>query len=188
MSKLFKQNIRASCIGLRKQISITEQNRASEMICERICALSDYHAAQRVALYRAIDGEINLDKLWLSSIQCCYFPVIQDDKTLIFLPAASNTVFYKNKFGILEPDISRTFARRPNQLDIIFLPLVAFDEYGTRMGMGGGFYDRTLANERPSLLIGVGYEFQRQSFIEPAVWDVPLAAVITEAHTYWSKK
>ena len=187
MTKLSKQNLRASCIGLRKQVSITEQNRVSALICERIRGLSSYRAAKHIALYQAVNGEIDLSQLRLSPTHNCYFPVIQDDKTLIFLPATSTTVFYKNKFGILEPNVLRAFARRPNQLDIIFLPLVAFDEYGTRMGMGGGFYDRTLANERPSLLIGVGYEFQRQSFIEPAAWDVPLAAVITEAHTYWSK-
>ena len=187
MTKLSRQSLRASCIDLRKQLCTTEQSQASALICKRIRGLSSYRAAKHIALYQAVNGEINLSELRLSPTHRCYFPVIQDDNTLIFLPATSSTVFYKNKFGILEPDVLRTFARRPHQLDIIFLPLVAFDEYGTRMGMGGGFYDRTLANERSSLLIGVGYECQRQSFIEPAVWDVPLAAVITEAHTYWSK-
>ena len=55
------------------------------------------------------------------------------------------------------------------------------------MGMGKGYYDRTLGNHRPKSLIGVAYEFQRQTFIEPQNWDVPLTAIITEQQMYWSR-
>lgn len=175
-------------IALRKQLSLKQQQKASHVICERIRSLPDYHKAQRIALYRAVKGEVNLDELWIiSNTQRFYFPVIQLDKTLQFLPATPHTTFITNTFGILEPDVDMTLAIAPQSLDILLLPLVAFDEYGTRIGMGGGFYDRTLANERPPLLIGVGYEFQRQSFIEPAAWDISLTAVVTEARIDWSK-
>lgn len=188
MTDSFKQSLRRVTIALRKQVSIAEQQQASRMVCEQIRALPEYGKAKRIALYRAVNGEINLDDLWMSKTHHCYFPVMQPDKTLQFLPATQSTPFIKNKFGMLQPDVSATFAVAPLALDIIFLPLVAFDEYGTRVGMGAGFYDRTLANERPSLLIGVGYEFQRQLFIEPAAWDISLTAVITQAHIYWSKR
>ena len=109
------------------------------------------------------------------------------DQTLSFLPVTYDTIFYKNRFGIAEPVVEDELAIMPEQLDIIFLPLVAFDEHGTRLGMGGGYYDRTLAHHRPTLLIGAAYEFQRQAWIEREAWDVPLAAIITEQTIYWSK-
>ena len=177
MTDSFKYSLRMSCTRLRKQLSAADQAKASAAVCEQIRALPNYPRAKRIALYRAVNGEIDLDELWQSKTHTCCFPVIKEDKTLLFL----------NKFGILEPNSSRTLAVALSQIDIMFLPLVAFDEHGTRIGMGGGFYDRTLADERPPLLVGVAYEFQRQLFIEPATWDVPLTAIITQCNTYWRK-
>ena len=65
--------------------------------------------------------------------------------------------------------------------------MVAFDNYGTRIGMGAGYYDRTLAPHLCKLLIGVAYEFQRMEFIEPKAWDVQLDVVITERNVYRTK-
>ena len=187
MTKSFKQQLRVSYQDKRKQMSLAAKNNASIAICERVAALDAYRFAKRVALYRAVQNEINLDQLWLSQDRTFYFPVMQENKTLLFLPATSPTDFSENKFGILEPHVSRTLAVTPSQLDIMLIPLVAFDEHGTRIGMGGGFYDRALMNVRTPLLVGVAYEFQRQAYIEPDPWDVPLNVVITEQQTYWSK-
>ena len=187
MTKSFKQQLRITCQSKRKQIPVAAKKNAEIAVCERIAALDAYRFAKRVALYRAVQDEINLDELWPSQDRTYYFPVMQENKTLLFLPATSQTDFSKNKFGILEPNVSKTLAVTPSQVDMMLLPLVAFDEHGTRIGMGGGFYDRTLMNERSPLLVGVAYEFQRQAFIEPDPWDVPLNLVITEHHTYWSK-
>ena len=65
--------------------------------------------------------------------------------------------------------------------------MVAFDIHGTRIGMGKGYYDKTLATVRPKLLVGVAYEFQRLAFISPQIWDVKLDAIITEKNIYWSQ-
>lgn len=179
-----KQTLRIRCQTLRKQLSPEEQAKASASVCERIQALSHYQKAQRIAIYHAAQGEIDLSGL---QNKIRYFPVMKADRTLSFVPVTTETVFYKNSVGITEPDVKHELAILPEHLDIIFLPLVAFDEHGTRLGMGGGYYDRTLAHNRPPLLIGVAHEFQRQAFIEPQPWDVPLALVITECNTYWSK-
>ena len=180
-----KQSLRALCLTRRKQLSCAEQAAASETVCEQIKTLECYQNATHIAIYHAVNGEIDLTRLQGKTI--C-FPVMQADQTLLFLPVTQHTVFYKNRFGIPEPDIKPELALSPSQLDLIFLPLVAFDEHGTRLGMGGGYYDRTLAHHRPpALLIGVGYDFQRQDVMKRQSWDVPVAAVITERHIYWSK-
>lgn len=179
-----KQALRTHYLTMRKKLSLAEQLSASEKVCGRIRAQAEYQTAKHIAIYHAVNGEISLSSL---QDKACYFPVINADQTLSFLPVTAETVFHKNRFGIPEPDVKRELALMPEQLDIIFMPLVAFDEHGTRIGMGAGFYDRTLAHHRSPLLIGVAYEFQRQSFIEPNAWDVPLSGVITEQSTYWSK-
>lgn len=182
-----KQALRTHCLRHRKQLSLAERMSASNSICARIATLDQYQKATRIALYSAVNGEIDLSSLVLLPTQTAYYPVMNADRMLSFLPVTPKTVFIKNQFGIPEPDVKRERAITPERLDIIFLPLVAFDEHGTRLGLGGGYYDRTLARGQPALLIGVAYEFQRQSFIEREAWDVPLTAVMTQQTTYWSK-
>lgn len=102
-----------------------------------------------------------------------------------FAPVSPDSRFQPNCFGIPEPVHRRTDRRSANQLDMILLPLVAFDAAGHRIGMGGGFYDRTLAftkRRRPwrrPLLIGLAYDFQQVARIKDNPWDVALDAIAT---------
>lgn len=188
MTDRFKQAIRLSCQQVRKKLPLEYQHTVSSKICARIRKLEQYRYAKRIALYQAINGEIDLHNLWRSAPlhgKYCYFPALKDDYSLAFLPATPSSSFTKNRYGINEPDISKEHAINPEELDIIFIPLVAFDKQGTRIGMGAGYYDRSLANCRKPLLVGVAYEFQRLSYIEPSSWDVPLSVIITEKNSYW---
>ena len=190
MADQFRQALRQTCRQVREKLSSTYQRDASNQICAHIRKLDPYRYAKRIALYQAINGEIDLESLWRSAPKqgkYCYFPVLNENETLSFLPATPASTFHKNRFGIEEPVIGQEHALTPDQLDLMFIPLVAFDKKGTRLGMGAGYYDRTLALSRPPLLVGVAYEFQRQSFIEAQAWDIPLNVVITEHATYWSE-
>ncbi len=190
MADRFKQALRLTCQQIRKRLSPSYQQRASWQICTNVRKLDQYRCAKRIALYYSVSGEINLSSLWQSAPlqgKYCYFPALNDNRTLSFLPAMPSTPFKKNHYGIEEPDVARELAIPPEQLDVMLIPLVAFDSRGTRLGMGAGYYDRTLAQLRPQLLVGVAYEFQRQSFIEAGTFDVPLDVVVTEHATYWRK-
>ncbi|KTD65567.1 5-formyltetrahydrofolate cyclo-ligase [Legionella spiritensis] len=175
---------------IRKHLTPSFQQKASSQVCARIKQLNQYRFARRIALYHPAGGEIDLGGIWRTAPlhgKFCYFPALKPDKTLSFLPATPATPFRENRYAIAEPDVDAALAISPREIDIIFLPLVAFDEYGTRLGMGAGYYDRTLAEENHPLLIGVAYEFQRQSYIIPQAWDIPVHAVMTQRTTYWSK-
>lgn len=92
-----------------------------------------------------------------------------------------------NKYRILEPEYTDIFPVA--QLDLVILPLVGFDMRGNRLGVGGGYYDRSFAfklqnMENPPLLYGLAYDFQRQQTIPKDEWDVPLNGVITEKNIY----
>ncbi len=186
----FKNILRKSYKQVRRHLPIAYQQAASNKVCQQINAIHQYRYAKTIALYHAVNGEIDLNELWRSAPyqgKFCYFPVLNDDQSLSFLPATPATPFKTNQFNIPGPDVSREMAIPAMELDLIFMPLVGFDMMGTRLGMGAGYYDRTLAGENHPLLIGVAYDFQRSDFLKPQSWDVPMTAIITPKHQYWSE-
>ncbi|MFT4059008.1 MAG: 5-formyltetrahydrofolate cyclo-ligase [Legionella sp.] len=184
-----KKAIRDTMKQIRSKISLSYRATASNQICARIRTLEQYRYAKKIALYFAINNEIDLDGIWSSAPlqgKFCYFPAInQDNLTLSFLPATPATPFKKNRFGIPEPDVSFDLAIPVEELDLILMPLVAFDVRCTRLGMGAGFYDRTFKNKTNCTLFGVAYQFQRVDYIQTHPWDIPLDAVITQRAIYW---
>lgn len=102
--------------------------------------------------------------------------------------AADRPHLRPNRFGIPEPAGTTVF--RARQLDLLLMPLVGFDTAGHRLGMGGGFYDATLAymrqrrHWRKPRLIGVAFECQRVTALPHDPWDMPLDAVLTEKRLY----
>jgi 5-formyltetrahydrofolate cyclo-ligase len=84
-----------------------------------------------------------------------------------------------NRYGIGEP----VALARPPRLDLVVLPLVAFDAQGRRLGMGGGYYDRRLARARATrrpLRVGYAFALQEVASVPAAAHDVALDAVVTE--------
>jgi 5-formyltetrahydrofolate cyclo-ligase len=146
--------------------------------------------AGRIACYLANDGEIETDELieatWQRR-QSVYLPILSPlQNSLYFAPFDADSQLVCNRYGIAEPVHSATHWLRAPQLDVVLLPLVAFDDAGNRLGMGGGFYDRTLAflqhreHRRKPVLIGLAHELQRVETLAAQNWDIPLDAIATE--------
>jgi len=140
--------------------------------------------AKRFALYAASDGEIDtsdlIDRLLASGRQVA-LPVVLPDRLLAFYRYTAKTRLVRNRYGILEPDTRSTPSVAVRGLDVVFMPLVAFDENGHRLGMGGGFYDATFGRlPRRPVLIGLAHALQGVARLEPRDWDIPLDAVVTE--------
>ena len=190
MTDPVKKALRETMKQIRAKASVSYRATASNQICTRIRSLEQYRYAKRIALYFAVNGEVDLNALWSSAPlqgKFCYFPTLNEDRSaLSFLPATPATPFKKNHYGIPEPDVSMDSALPAEELDLILMPLVAFDVHCTRLGMGAGYYDKTFKEKSSSsLLCGVAYQFQRVDFIQPNVWDIPLDAVITQRAIYW---
>jgi 5-formyltetrahydrofolate cyclo-ligase len=101
-----KQSMRKRCRELRKALSLSYQKQASQEICTRIFKLSLYQQAQHIALYCPIQNEVDLSYVCQKAFRqgkYCYFPVITEDSTLLFVRTTPQTPFKKNRFGILEP-------------------------------------------------------------------------------------
>ena len=148
--------------------------------------------AQRIACYLANDGEIDLAPVvaFLRNLgREVLLPALHDDG-LWFFPYSADTPMKDNRFGIPEPCLPPRVRCPARELDVVLMPLVAVDSSGNRLGMGGGYYDRTFSYlkarsvwKRP-LLIGVAYEFQRVARLPTQPWDIPLHALATEKQLY----
>ncbi|WP_156181447.1 5-formyltetrahydrofolate cyclo-ligase [Halomonas sp. PR-M31] len=177
----------------RRSLSKREQRLASLALCNQLRRLPEVQRARRIALYLPNDAEIDATPLldWFQHRGAkTYLPVLRplSDNRLWFVHYHSNTPMVSNRFGIREPD-TRHGAHHARRLpawalDLVLLPLVGFDEDGNRMGMGGGFYDRTFAFVRHRYprprLIGVSHDCQRVDSLPLAPWDVPLDAIVSD--------
>jgi 5-formyltetrahydrofolate cyclo-ligase len=146
---------------------------------------------RRVAVYFAYGHEADLSEvIALARRRGCllYLPVITHVRhhRMRFVRYHAASSMRKNRYGIAEPDPRHAEVIPVRRLDLVLLPLVAFDARGWRLGSGAGFYDRSLQHLRAGrrwrrpLLIGVGYECQRVPELEPDYWDVPLDGMLTE--------
>jgi len=121
----------------------------------------------------------------------CYLPVISKitNNRLGFTSYLKHEKLNINQYGILEPQICHQTP--PWAINLLLLPLVAFDNSGNRLGMGGGYYDRTLAylqqrnHWQTPILMGVAYDFQKVSELSSRPWDIPMDGVVTESGISW---
>lgn len=186
-----RDRLRRQMRARRRSLSAGERADAALRIGRIVQRSGLLQPGKRIGVYFAYGNEADLGKvITLARRRGChlYLPAISDYRRgrMDFLRFDPGAALLLNRYGIPEPE--RRIAARISvrHLDLIFMPLVAFDAEGWRLGSGAGFYDRSLHHlrggriwRRPKL-IGVAYEFQRVPRLDPAPWDVPLDAVITE--------
>jgi 5-formyltetrahydrofolate cyclo-ligase len=190
-----RNSLRRTLRNRRNALSDPEQVHAACRLAARVAATRLYRVSRRVALYLPNDGEIDpqplMERIWAAN-KFCYLPILsrlQHDR-LWFAPYRPDTRLVLNRFGIAEPRVPAREWARAQQLDLILMPLVAFDAHGNRLGMGGGFYDKSLAflrtrtRWRKPHLVGLAHDFQRVARLEAFPWDVPLQAVVTDQGVY----
>jgi len=189
----FRQSIRQNIRAKRNTLSSTSQNTASSTLLKKLTQHSKIQSADSIALYLTNDGELDLQPFinwcWQQD-KAVYLPVVHPFAKghLLFLRYCSDSVMTINKYGINEPKLDVRYIISTQQLDVIFTPLVAFDQSGARIGMGGGYYDRTLAQwYQRSLIkkqskpypIGIAHDCQQISKVPTEIWDIPLPEIIT---------
>jgi len=134
-----------------------------------------------------------LDIAWQRK-KSCYLPCLTNGKKLLFAPVSAGIEMAKNRYGILEPQVAKQELLQPKQLNLVLAPLIGFDSSGNRLGMGGGYYDRSFAFlkqhkkwQRPHF-VGIGYDFQQVEQLGSEEWDVPLESVISNKSLIHCKK
>lgn len=146
----------------------------------------------KIAVFLSQDGELAIkpliEMLWNQPNVELYLPIIDQDlsKPMLFGNFHQDTKMQPNQYGIPEPENLETQPRiAAENLDWVLTPLVAYDAKGYRIGMGGGFYDRSFAfkkkqsAEKP-IMIGWAHSFQEVEVIEQNEWDIPLDYLVSE--------
>ena len=180
-----KQTIRKEIRSRRLALSEADQIESAKALADQANQIHSIKRANKVASYRAFAGEIRTD--WLETILTgqLFLPTITNFKLsqMRFYAATGETS--RSNLGIMEPDTEGD-PMSPDQLELVFVPLVAFRRDGARLGMGAGFYDRAFefradrqAPKKP-LMIGLAHHFQERQELDPDPWDVPLDVIITD--------
>lgn len=184
-----RRDIRRQLRARRAELTPGQRIAAAHTIAAHIAGTRWLRGARAVGLYASIGTEVPTAALRaLARRRNCpvYLPCIVDYRyrRMVFaLDAEAPSSI--NRLGIPEPDARQTIAARA--LSVVLLPVLGFDPYGTRLGTGGGYYDRMFAYRRHRhswprpLLVGIAFQCQQLPLIERGSHDVPLDAVVTEA-------
>lgn len=173
----------------RRSIPPHTRTRAADALAGQILSLANLAAHRYIAGYWAVDGEISLHALQqqLASAAIWCLPVLDETgKLLKFAPWRAGDALINNRYGVPEPVHTHNTLLDARQMDLIVLPLTGFDSQCHRLGMGGGWYDRTLqfcrqrSPEGRPVLVGAGFDIQEVVRIEPEAWDVGCDYIATE--------
>ena len=173
----------------RRALPAAQRIAAADTLATQLLALHFLPDSGHVAGYWAMDGEIALNswqvRLPRSLVYC--LPVLHTDNSLRFAPWRPGEALVSNRFGIPEPDVDPAEALPAQALSLVVMPLVGFDARGHRLGMGGGWYDRSFAFRNaaapPPGLVGAGFNVQRVPHLDQEAWDVIPYALCTETET-----
>lgn len=186
-SEKSQSNIRIACKEDRARKPLALKRQASEKIVALVAASDIFLSAKNIAVYVPMKSEVDTWPL----IKCAwrmkkrvFAPIAQKSVNLQFRQITADSKYSTSKMGISEP-VDGDFVPTET-LDLVLTPLVAFDSQNNRIGMGGGYYDRTFAflqqrnHAKKPLLIGIAFESQRVEKIAPNPWDIPLFSVFSE--------
>ncbi|WLH12532.1 5-formyltetrahydrofolate cyclo-ligase [Pseudomonas hefeiensis] len=179
----------------RRALTPAQQREAARGLYRQLAQHPLFRRAKHIALYLPNDGEID-PRLLLRAAQrrgkATYLPVLSPwpQTKMAFQRIRPGEKLRPNRFRILEPQMNIARQRKVWTLDLVLLPLVGFDDVGGRLGMGGGFYDRSLAylarrkQWRKPTLLGLAHECQKVERLAQASWDVPLQGTVSDRHWY----
>lgn len=185
-----QKTLRAQKRLARKNLSASQKAEKSQSISERLIATKAYQNAQHIAAYLCLPEEVDVSHLiktaWADGKQV-YLPVVLTwGKPLQFAPYQPHSTLIKDTLDIPIPNVNKSHYIDAKHLDLVITPLVAFDQNRNRIGMGGGFYDRTFAfkaqNNYPTpTLIAAAFAIQKTNCPIPSNdWDIRPDKIITE--------
>lgn len=192
-SKEQRNLLRQEILAKRRQLSAKESAQAGLSILKTIMQMNVFKRTVNVASYISLSGELctqDMNEYFMTRHHLCLPYMVTGQKgKMDFYSFKKGDELVENRFHILEPKNQPENLVLEDKIDVIVVPLVAFDNKGNRMGMGGGYYDRMLKKVRKDcLVIGVAYEFQQVDELLVEEWDMPMDIVITEKNCYEFRK
>ena len=184
-----KTQLRKKYLYLRKNYSGPELASKSQLLCQVLSNWLKKQSYRNIFSYYAFRGEPSLKLLFeeLSKTHNFFLPKISENRKMDFYSWQKDQDLVPNRFGILEPSKKSKNKMKPDKNSIVLLPVAAVDLFGNRLGYGGGYYDKFLAEYSDLKKIAVSFEFsilreripsephdQRVSFIasEKKIYDL----------------
>ncbi|WP_420933616.1 5-formyltetrahydrofolate cyclo-ligase [Alteromonas sp. A081] len=203
-----RKSLRKTLRKIRNNLPSEQREHSARQISKHLNSLPCVATATSIAGYLVNDGEIDLNPFMQDAVSRnkvmshTYYssqstpasttfslPVLHPvcKGHLLFLEYAPHTTLVKNKYNIDEPELACHNVVPTSTIDVILMPLVGFDSKGNRLGMGGGYYDRTLAftrftQQRPTL-IGIAHDEQEVDSLPFETWDIPVDMIVTPKKT-----
>ncbi len=172
-----KAHFRATLSARRKQLSPSWIASHSQQIIQHILKSDIWHNATHIALYLPFNGEVDLRDLLSQADKQLYLPSIQGQQ-MQFQLFQQHIPLKQHAYGMGQPDFINGL--KAPALDLCLMPLLGFDLYGNRLGMGGGYYDRYFAPPNHTVMAAVAYQFQHIEQLPADQWDVKLHHIFSE--------
>lgn len=180
-----KTNLRLHARAIRKSLGSAQRREKSKAVCEKLLKIIKEKKAKNIFAYIAVGSEVSLESL-IDALQksenkySVSFPGAMENGEMKALKPFTYSDFTLSAHGIYAPDEAHSIIIKPDELDIIIVPLLLFDEDKYRLGQGGGYYDRYLPKARNALKIGVAFEEQKYGEVPCEPHDIPMDMIVTD--------
>ena len=188
-----RRQLRRQYRAARRALPPYQQYAQAKKLCALLKRCPEFIHAKSIASYLPNDGEIDpsiIHRLAWALGKRVYLPVPTQQKSLHFVPYTPQTQLVTGQWGIQQPRCAARIATQVS-LDLILVPLVAFDSMGNRLGRGGGYYDRFLANSqrkhRRLKSLGLGHSLQQVEAVPVEAWDITLNGIATPRQIFRSR-
>lgn len=184
-----KRELRLRAKETRNSLGATERCEKSKAICAQLFRIINDKNAENIFTYIAVGSEVNLEYL-LSALYksekeyCISFPGSMEKGEMNALKPFSNSDFTMSAYGISVPKEECSLIIQPEELDIIIVPLLLFDDCKHRLGYGGGYYDRYLTKAENAIKIGVGFEEQKHEKLPHEPHDFTMDMIVSDKKIY----
>lgn len=195
MTHQAKQSLRQRIKKLRRTLTSSQRHDASIAVWLRVIEQPFFKEAQHIGLYMPIQGELDTRPILQTASlndKHIYLPIVKPEASILhFYHYTLKMKMALNQYGILEPPEQIAERIAPENLDLVFVPLVAFDAACHRLGMGKGYYDRTFAfcqHATKPMLVGLGYAFQEVPLVPTTDTDIVLHKIVTHQSIFENPK
>jgi 5-formyltetrahydrofolate cyclo-ligase len=182
-----KAIVRASALKRRETLSASDRDYKGRLIQNRALGFPLYLDCQSVALYSASGNEVATEIIRehaLNARKRIFYPTLRAESAIEWVRLGGENEFIAGKYGILEPAGNERLTAEQADGLIVFVPGLAFDLCGRRLGRGQGWYDRALATLRGrAQAVALAYEFQVIEEVPTDAWDQGVQYIITEGRT-----
>lgn len=182
-----KEKQREAYLEIRKLIVNKEEK--SKVITKKVLNDNYFKKANVIAIYKNMENEVCTKWIIENSFmhgKKVVLPKVVDSSLKFYELKSLNEELIRNNFGVEEPEgLDENFIEKED-IDLIILPGVAFDEEKNRIGYGKGYYDRFLGNSKlNTLAIAFDEQIIKDSIIEVDSFDVKVDKIITDRNVYF---